>query len=245
MKIVFLHGLAASKNFFQEIEKSLKEFGVETLSFDLLGFGENKDKGKDFTLREHLSHIDNEISKKFPQGEIFLVGHSMGGILALAWAQENKNRVSKIVLLNTPLFKNKEEAKQIILKSKIGWGYYLLSAPNFSRRACNILCRHNFMRFFKFFKPSYIPDKVFSDYRLHTFKSLSNTFKNIVLDTSGLDLLSSIIIPVLNITAENDPLSNKHIYQKNVITEILPGGHYAPLQYVNEVVDKIKKFLST
>ncbi len=244
MQIVFLHGLAASKNFFKEIEKSLNKFGAETFSFDLLGFGENKDKGKDFTLKEHLLHIDNEISKKFPHGEIVLIGHSMGGILVLAWAKENKNRVSKIVLLNTPLFKNKEEAEKTILKSKTGWGYYLLSAPAFSRQACNILCKYNLMRFFKFLKPSYVPDNVFFDYHLHTFKSLSNTFKNIVLNTSVLSVLSSIAIPVLNITAENDLLSNKHIQQKNVMTKVLPGGHLSPLQYTEEVAGEIKQFFS-
>ncbi len=242
MQIVFLHGLAASKNFFQEMEKSFKEFGARTLSFDLLGFGENKDLGMNFTLSEHLAYINSQILKKFPKGEIFLVGHSMGGILALAWAKENPSKVSKIVLLNAPLFKEENEAEKIILKSKIGWGYYLLHAPNFSRTACNILCQHNLMRFFKFLKPSYIPDLVFSDYHLHTFKSLSDTFKNIVLDTSGLPLLSSISVPVLNIIADNDLLSNNHIAQKNVMTKTLRGGHYAPLKHLNETVDEIKKF---
>lgn len=245
MKIVFLHGLAASKNFFQQIEKTFSESGAETFSFDLLGFGENKDNGKDFSLKEHLSHINNEISNRFPQEKIFLIGHSMGGILALAWAKENKNRVNKIVLLNTPLFKNKEEAEEIILKSKIGWGYYLLHAPAFSRKACNILCQHNLMRFFKFLKPQYIPDVVFSDYRLHTFKSLSSTFKNIVLETNGLKILSSVFVPILNITAENDLLSSKYIDQKNVITKTLhDGGHYAALKYREEIVAEIKDFLS-
>jgi pimeloyl-ACP methyl ester carboxylesterase len=243
MKIVFLHGLAASKNFFEEIERSLWEIGAETLSFDLLGFGENKEKGRGFSLKEHLSHINNEISYRFPRGKIVLVGHSMGGILALAWAKENQNRVSKIVLLNTPLFKNKEEAKQTILKSKTGWGYYLLSTPLFSRFACNILCQHNLMHFFKFLKPAYIPDVIFSDYRLHTFKSLNETFKNIVVGTSGLSLLSSTPVPVLNIIAENDLLSNHYIDQKNIITKILPGGHLTPLKYRNNVIDEIKKFL--
>jgi|SRR3989344_3720101 len=244
MQIVFLHGLAASKNFFLEIERSFKKSGAETLSFDFLGFGENKDKGKDFTLKEHLSNINSEISNKFPQGEVFLVGHSMGGILALAWAKENPNRINKIVLLNTPLFENKKEAKKVVLKSKTGWGYYLLSKPNFSRMACNFLCQRNFMRFFKFLKPSYVSDAVFSDYRLHTFKSLNNTFKNIVLGTSGLSLLSLISVPVLNLIADNDLLSNKHIQQKNVRTKILSGGHYAPLQHINETVKEIKNFFS-
>jgi pimeloyl-ACP methyl ester carboxylesterase len=221
----------------------LKAFGAETFSFDLIGFGGNKYKGVDFTLKEHLSHIDKEIFNRFPVGEIFLIGHSMGGILALAWAKENKNRVSKIVLLNTPLFKDKEEAKKIILKSKTGWGYYLLHAPAFSRKACNILCQHNFMRFFKFLKPTHIPNVVFSDYRLHTFKSLSCTFKNIVLETNGLEILPLISVPVLNLVALRDSLSNDKIHQKNVTTKTIPGGHNAPLKYINKVVEEIKEFL--
>lgn len=245
VQITFIHGLAASKNFFNEIEKSLRVFGAETLSFDLLGFGENKNKGEIFTLEEHLSHISVEISRKFPRDKVILAGHSMGGILALAFARENQDRVEKIILLNTPLFENRKEAESVILKSRTGWGYYLLSAPNFSRHACNILCQHNLMRFFKFLKPPYIPNAVFTDYHLHTFKSLNETFRNIVIETSAWPILREISLPILNLIGDRDSLSNHNIRESNVITKVLSGGHYAPLQNIEETAEEIRKFIST
>ena len=86
LRIVLLHGLTGSKHFFDGLERRLRNSptNAETFSFDLPGFGTNRTLGSSYGVSDHLTFVTGSIEKHFPAGPLVLVGHSLGGVLALA-----------------------------------------------------------------------------------------------------------------------------------------------------------------
>lgn len=62
----------------------LQEVGVPVTAVELPGHGTRR--GEDFTLHEALHTIDAAVRAAAAKGPVLLVGHSMGGLLSLAYA---------------------------------------------------------------------------------------------------------------------------------------------------------------
>ncbi len=247
MNIILLHGLAGSKQFFSSLEDSLRKLpGVSTLSFDLLGFGENKFKGNNFTLEEHLNFIDKEIRTRFSNAPIVLIGHSMGGILALHFATSNRMRVEKLILMNTPLGKNRQDVQSAIKQQKSGWGYWIQEHPLLSHLSCQVLCQAGAMKLFWGFKPKYVSDEVFRDYRKHTWKSVGESFKKIILEQPAFSVVTTLgPLPILNIIGRSDAeLSRRSVNVSHVTNIELLGGHYSLAEFPDNTIREIKRFLN-
>ncbi len=90
--LLFIHGLACSKESFYGAwnEKRLKKYSL--LAVDLPGFGKS-DRPMDFSysLYDHAGVL-YELTRKIPYKKIHLVGHSMGGAIAVLLAQKNPKR---------------------------------------------------------------------------------------------------------------------------------------------------------
>jgi pimeloyl-ACP methyl ester carboxylesterase len=250
MNIVLLHGLTGSKRYFVDLETKLKILpNASILSFDLLGFGTDyKNTSSSFSLKEHLAHITNQIQKRFGNESIALIGHSLGGVLALAWAAEHKNQVEKIILLNTPLAQTSEDAQTSIMevpRKFLNWSYLILRHRFFSFLACNILCRLNGMKFFESLKPAYISHEVFEDYRRHSWKSLTKTLEQVFLAIPARAVLAQIThIPVLIISGNQDSeIMRRHPTQPNVTHSELKGGHQIALENPDQTLKAISTFL--
>ena len=110
-QVLLVHGITGSRRFFTWLEDRLHTGPVkaETLSFDLLGFGDNKNVNSDYSAAEQLRFIGSRVDERFPSGKLVLIGHSLGGVLALAWTVEHLSRVSHLILLNTPLGESRED----------------------------------------------------------------------------------------------------------------------------------------
>ena len=68
---------------------------------DFLGFGlSDKPTGADYGLAAQQQRLSRFVDKLGLQ-EITLMGHDIGGIIGLSWAAENKERVKRLVLMNT------------------------------------------------------------------------------------------------------------------------------------------------
>lgn len=248
MLLVLIHGIAASRRFFEGLEPELgAATGARTLSFDLLGFGKNKLRGKEYTLREHLDFIKSEIDLVRKEGEeVVLIGHSMGGILALSFAHENRGMVSKIILLNTPIAESPENLEKSFRREKQGWAYFLIAHRRFSRIACEVLCQMKGMRLLKHWKRPYMSDEVFEDYTEHTFKSVDRTFRSVVLGVHSAQLIRELDgIPILHVmgTRDIETVRNSPAFA-NVIRREITGGHHLPLQNPHAVAGAIAEFLT-
>ncbi|MGA9287823.1 MAG: alpha/beta hydrolase [Anaerobacillus sp.] len=96
--LVFIHGFLSSTFSFRKLIPLLyKEYNV--LCFDLPGFGESE-KSCDihYTLHEYAA-LTNRLLEEMSIQKAVLVGHSMGGQIALRTCIQHPERIEKLVLL--------------------------------------------------------------------------------------------------------------------------------------------------
>lgn len=246
-RVVLLHGITGSQRFFGQLVARLNDFPVraETCSFDLLGFGTNKGVHSCFGCSDQLEHITLSIATRFPSGPLVLIGHSLGGVLALAWAAQHADRVSRLVLLNTPLGQSRDDTVRSLLRGGLGWASLMLKHPHLAHLACVTLRSTHLIRAFRFLKPSYVSDDVFNDYGQHTWDSLIRTFDQVVLGIPGGPLIKQLhTMPILNLTGQEDEdISKRSVDQSNVQNVTLRGGHLMLLQHPESTSCAIEKFL--
>jgi len=93
--VVFLHGLPGTAQDFDAVAARLA--GRHTIAFDRPGFGYSS--GGYHPLAEQLSTIRRLIAS-LGSGRVVLVGHSYGGTLALAYAEQRPQDVRGLVLVD-------------------------------------------------------------------------------------------------------------------------------------------------
>lgn len=107
--IVLLHGYLENKtmwNYF--IPKFTQENRVITI--DLLGHGQSDCLGYIHTMEEQAEMVF-AVVKHLEIAKVILIGHSMGGYIALAFAEKYPKMMSKLVLLNATSYDDSAERK--------------------------------------------------------------------------------------------------------------------------------------
>ncbi len=99
--VCFLHGLAAASSFWIDTFDTFGA-GFRIVAPDLLGFGDSDKPRIRYTLSGHVSMI-RELTEKLGIVEMDLVGHSMGGMIALEYALRFPEQLNKLVLMNAPI----------------------------------------------------------------------------------------------------------------------------------------------
>ena len=114
--VLFIHGLGSSSLIWRDIPQALSE-KFHTISVDLIGFGKSdKPPELEYTIRYFSQFIKSflrqiEINDK---DRITIVGHSLGGYIAIDYAIENRDQIDKLILIDssgmlsqpTPLLEN-------------------------------------------------------------------------------------------------------------------------------------------
>jgi pimeloyl-ACP methyl ester carboxylesterase len=105
--ILFIHGLGSSADRWLDIPDALSMY-YHTIAVDLIGFG-GSDKPTDvnYTIERFSEFILEFIEKIGLSGDdrkITLVGHSLGGYIAVDFATRNKGLIEKLVLIDTSGF---------------------------------------------------------------------------------------------------------------------------------------------
>jgi pimeloyl-ACP methyl ester carboxylesterase len=98
--LLAVHGLGGSGRYFQGVATRLEDrFAI--VAPDLAGFG-SSDKPADATYDRafHLANLDAAL--EHVQGDVFVIGHSIGAVLAALWAAEHADRVRGLGLLAAP-----------------------------------------------------------------------------------------------------------------------------------------------
>ncbi|MEY2882834.1 MAG: hypothetical protein RL490_558 [Pseudomonadota bacterium] len=104
--LLFLHGGPGSNGYSFEATAAaaVAARGYRVISFDQRGCGRSQPApaGSRFTFAEAVADIDAVRSAE-KLGQVTLVGHSFGGILALHYAAAHPEMVSRVVMVSTPL----------------------------------------------------------------------------------------------------------------------------------------------
>lgn len=102
--ILFIHGLGSSSATWGDIPEALAEH-YHTIAIDLIGFGLSDKPDADYTI-QYFSKFIKDFLRQEKNGikdtdKITIIGHSLGGYIALDYAIENKAQIDKLVLIDS------------------------------------------------------------------------------------------------------------------------------------------------
>ena len=110
--VLMLHGMIASGNSFGAGFDPLASRN-SLLVPDLLGFGGSLAGSGSGTVDvdAHVTALDDALAQLRPSARRFVVvGHSMGGVLALHWAARRAEQITAVVTFGAPLYRTAAEA---------------------------------------------------------------------------------------------------------------------------------------
>jgi pimeloyl-ACP methyl ester carboxylesterase len=98
--MVLLHGKNFNGAYWEETARWLAEQGYRVLIPDQLGFGKSS-KPLDYSYTfDQLVHNTESLLEEQQLGKVVVMGHSMGGMLALHWSLRHPQRFERLLLLN-------------------------------------------------------------------------------------------------------------------------------------------------
>jgi pimeloyl-ACP methyl ester carboxylesterase len=133
--LVLLHGLGATRHVWQNLLDT-HHWRDRWIAPDLRGHGASA-HAADYSLAAHANDVAELIQSTGPAGDVIVVGHSMGGAIALAlasgiysmepsrtfglgikvvWSDAELSGMHKMVAMPVKIFENKEEAVSRYLK---------------------------------------------------------------------------------------------------------------------------------
>jgi len=96
VSVLIIHGLGEHAGRYTSIVKALNEKGIYVYSFDLPGHGKSPGKrGHISSFDALLDYIGRYLDKI--EGQRFLLGHSLGGLIALRAAQEHEDKIRGVI----------------------------------------------------------------------------------------------------------------------------------------------------
>jgi pimeloyl-ACP methyl ester carboxylesterase len=109
--VVLLHGFCEDKRIWMDVEEELHRYNFRTLSIDLPGFGNS-----DLLQQAHPSIEDYAadvyaVIQHIKLASCFLLGHSMGGYIALAIAEKYPVLIRGLGLLHSQPYPDTDEKK--------------------------------------------------------------------------------------------------------------------------------------
>lgn len=108
--LVLLHGFMESVMIWEDLEKSLSQ-RFKLLKIDLPGHGMSRIYGEIHTM-ELMAGKVKEVLDKLGMSGVHLMGHSMGGYVALAFADKYASYLKSLTLFFSTYFADDEEKKQ-------------------------------------------------------------------------------------------------------------------------------------
>ncbi|KKL92540.1 hypothetical protein LCGC14_1883670 [marine sediment metagenome] len=112
-KMVLIHGLFLNSDCWRE---QLKTFGnkFNILRFDLRGHGRTTKPKKRFTIRNYVDDMYSLLAYLNWTENLYVVGHSLGGMIALVYGIENPSHVKKMVVADSFCFISQEAITDVL-----------------------------------------------------------------------------------------------------------------------------------
>ena len=109
--IVFLHGFAESREVWTQFTRPFPA-AYRLLTPNLLGHGTSLAPVPDFSMEAQARYVIDYLGRRNTTEPVLLVGHSMGGYVALALAQRYPERVAGLALINSSAYADTDEKRQ-------------------------------------------------------------------------------------------------------------------------------------
>jgi pimeloyl-ACP methyl ester carboxylesterase len=113
--MIFLHGFCEDQSMWQALSAQATDWGVTFISLDLPGFGRS-DTIESCSIEE-MADIVHAFCQAQQLDPICLMGHSMGGYVALAFAEKHPQLLSGLGILHSHPYEDGVEKKEARQKS--------------------------------------------------------------------------------------------------------------------------------
>jgi 3-oxoadipate enol-lactonase len=234
--IVLIHGFCGSRDYWQELVPLLKE-EYRLVAVDLRGHGNSPCSEGQFEIEDMAVDIF-ALMKKLNLDGVYVFGHSLGGYITLALAEQFPDMVKGFSLVHSTAFPDSEEAKAGRLQS------------------VKTIGERGIKEFVDGLVPKLFADQ--SDSHIETAKRIG--YKTSIIGATGSLLamrnrvdrnhvLKNTNVPVLLLAGGKDKIISPEKtfsvkdekYIKTVILE--DSGHMGMLENARKVAKEIKKFV--
>lgn len=118
--VLIVHGLGEHSGRYDRLMENLAENGIRSFAYDHRGHGRSSGKrGHVRRFRKYLDDLEIMVEKSretFSSGiPLFLLGHSMGGLIALNYAQQKNGKIDGIAVSSPALEPAARPAKAVVL----------------------------------------------------------------------------------------------------------------------------------
>ena len=238
--LFLIHGIGAAEDAWRFIVPQLTKY-FTVITYDLRGHGKSPVTNNNFTLNDLIDDLE-KIREKTKIEKAHFMGHSLGGMIAPAYANKFPDNTISVGLLSTVAdrsTKDKQKVLDIIKKME------LESIPEILSTLTNRWFTDDFIK----------NNKSLVDQRIQQVTDTNpevflNVFK-LYAETEMISWLKEIKKPCLVLTGENDlgcsPEHNKKISLEltNSKLIIIPNvKHSILLESPNEITKNILKFLN-
>lgn len=128
-KLLAIHGLGGHSGWFDRLKDELLNYNIDLYAYDLPGFGLNHIE-QDANSIYQKGHVDSYkewkdfvrlkyVKLKEEFGDVDVLGHSLGGVLASSIDFDNKDKL----ILSVPGFKGAQDTFNPLFVSKALWHY--------------------------------------------------------------------------------------------------------------------------
>ena len=240
--LLFIHGLGSAADRWMKIPEELSS-DFHSIAIDLPGFGESeKPKQMDYTINQFGTIIASFLQKISIHDQTSLIGHSLGGYIALEMIIQNPNLIKQLVLI---------DSSGMLEKPTPVLDEYFDAAMNPTKE--------NVRRVFEKMvaDPNRIPDQLVDGFirRINmpnAKQAFASTLENSATTQIGLDVLRKIInIPTLILWGVHDkviPIEHSKLFKEGIKDsrlEIIDDAGHAPFAEKPDIVCKLlQNFLS-
>src|SRR3989441_4086941 len=202
--LLFLHGITGSRRYWQKKVRPLEQ-DYHLVIPDLLGFGLSPKPYLEYTLPVFRDSVRGFVEEMDLAGRpLTIVGHSLGGLIALEYAALHGSHVRRMILLSLPRFSEPATAHALFWQGSPHYRRLLNehslgeTMSQLKRSGLEITLRY-MMRF---------PWAVLIDSHKFTFKSLTSTLEHCLLNYQVDRILPSVPpVPTLLIHGEQDSVA--------------------------------------
>ena len=200
--IVLLHGLLATSSYWNRVAKRLHKTDHRVVAIDLLGFGTAKHTpAKNYTYKEHIAHIHQQLQANNLSEPFVLAGHSMGALLAARYRLEHAADVKSLFLFNPPLYLNSQQARSTLRDTNSAYRFLLDS--RYRNIGWNVV--------------KYLPSNLIGD---HSGAARDLSIRHVIESAEFIRDLQKLKTKTVLVVGKND----RPIYQQNLQGILLPNN---------------------